>query len=656
MRKPLLALLVSSLLGLTAGPITAAENLAALAKPVARGDQSSESIYFVMVDRFADGDTSNNQGGLTGSPSETGYDPTDWGYWHGGDFKGLTSKLSYIKNLGFTAIWITPPVKNAVLQSTSTGYHGYWGLDFLSIDPHLGTEADFKEFVASAHSLGMKVILDVVANHTADVINYRDGKAYIPAGREKEKNPNFLNELSNYHNAGNSTFDGESLLNGDFYGLDDLATEKPEVVKGFIDIWSYWINNFDIDGLRIDTFKHVNSEFWRQVIPAIQKVAKDKGKKSFPIFGEAADNSPTSTAPYIANGEVPSLLDFPFALQVSNFAAKGSPAKNLADLFNADDLYTTATTSAYGLATFISNHDSGRIGSTIVADIGENNSLAFERAKLAQSALFLLRGGPVAYYGDEKGMTGGGGDKSARQDMFATQVSRWTREDRIGSTPIGSESAFNINHPLETFISELQAVVRSNPALRSGTQQVRTADRHFFAVTRFSQGQEYVVAFNNDSAQLSGKVKVANASGAWSKISGDCQWSGKRELSLTFSNLSHCVLKAGTLISKSDTTKISAPKIESPEEAVPWRQVSVTTNGTGYNTVTFAARVKGGKWINLGSTDRKTMPGLNTVADRYRAYIRQAQFPKATTIEVVAIARTSTGKVLVSPITKGSLA
>lgn len=649
------ALLAATIIAISGSPLYAAENLAALAKPLPRGDQSVESIYFVMVDRFEDGDPSNNQGGLTGSSAETGYDPSDWGYWHGGDFKGLTSRIPYIKKLGFTAIWITPPVKNSILQGSSTGYHGYWALDFLAIDPHLGSEADFKEFVAAAHQAGMKVILDVVANHTADVINYPNGKAAIPAGKESAKNPAFLNKLSNYHNAGNSTFDGESSLMGDFYGLDDLATENPEVVQGFIDIWSYWINTFDIDGLRIDTFRHVNSEFWRQVVPAIAKVAKAKGKKTFPIFGEAAENSPTSIAPYVSNGDVPSVLDFPFAAQVSNFAAKGSPAKNLAQLFNADDLYTTATTSAYGLATFISNHDSGRIGATIIGDIGENSPPALERARLAQAMLFLLRGGPVAYYGDEKGMVGAGGDKAARQDMFKTALSRWGREDRIGGLPIGSQSAFDVTNPLETFITDIQSVIRANPALRNGTQQVRAADRHFFAVTRYSQGQEYLIAFNNDSAPLSGEVPVTQAKGGWSKLAGNCTWSGSNKLTISFTNLDFCLLKANSLITTSSATKISAPRVEVAEEAVPWRQVSTTINGNGYNTVTFSARVKGGKWKTIGTTDRVTVEGINTVGNRYRAFIKKEHFPGAKVVEVVAVAVTSTGKTLISPISKGSM-
>ena len=156
-------------------PSWATEDLASLARPTARGPLAAESVYFVMTDRFENGDRSNDGGGLTGGRLGGGDDPTDIAYYHGGDFKGLTSRLDYIAKLGFTSIWITPPVVNQFVQQGSAAYHGYWGTDFTTIDPHYGTEADFKEFVSRSHQLGMKVIVDIVVNHTADVIKYTLG-------------------------------------------------------------------------------------------------------------------------------------------------------------------------------------------------------------------------------------------------------------------------------------------------------------------------------------------------------------------------------------------------------------------------------------------------------------------------------------------------
>src|SRR5262249_56917183 len=99
---------------------------------------ASERIYLVMPDRYANGSTANDRGGLTGPRSRTGYDPTDPGYYHGGDLVGLAANLQRIKDLGFTALWVTPVVKQDPVENGSAAYHGYWGIDFTTVDPHLG--------------------------------------------------------------------------------------------------------------------------------------------------------------------------------------------------------------------------------------------------------------------------------------------------------------------------------------------------------------------------------------------------------------------------------------------------------------------------------------------------------------------------------------
>jgi len=166
---------IIALLAATTTVSHGAEDLTSLAQPVARGDIAPESIYFVMTDRFANGDPSNDDAGISGGPLGSGFDPTDPGYYHGGDLKGLTEHLSYIKKMGFTSIWITPPVKGAYISQGSADYHGYWGLNFTTIDPHLGTEEDFKNFVSAAHEMGLKIIVDIVVNHTADIIQSSTG-------------------------------------------------------------------------------------------------------------------------------------------------------------------------------------------------------------------------------------------------------------------------------------------------------------------------------------------------------------------------------------------------------------------------------------------------------------------------------------------------
>ena len=261
-----------------------------------------EVVYFMLPDRFENGDASNDRGGLKGDRLTTGFDPTHKGFYHGGDLKGLTARLDYIKALGATAIWLGPIFKNKPVQGgpgqESAGYHGYWITDFTQVDPHLGTEADMRAFVDAAHARGMKVYMDIITNHTADVIAYKEcpnsscvyrSRADYPYQRQglnpsflgdqvqtaenfaKLTNPNFaytvtvpkaeanvkvpawLNDPIWYHNRGNSVFRGESSQMGDFVGLDDLMTENPRVVAGFIDIYGGWIDKYGVDGFRIDT-------------------------------------------------------------------------------------------------------------------------------------------------------------------------------------------------------------------------------------------------------------------------------------------------------------------------------------------------------------------------------------------------------------------
>ena len=145
-----------------------------------RAALTRERFYFVMADRFANGTQDNDRGGLTGGPLTTGFDPTHKGFYHGGDLRGITEKLDYIKDMGTTAIWLTPSFKNKPVQGgpgkESAGYHGYWITDFTQIDPHLGTNADMEALIDAAHAKGMKVFFDIITNHTADVIDYEEGQ------------------------------------------------------------------------------------------------------------------------------------------------------------------------------------------------------------------------------------------------------------------------------------------------------------------------------------------------------------------------------------------------------------------------------------------------------------------------------------------------
>ena len=672
-----------------------AEDLTSLARPTVRGGASSSQIYFVMTDRFANGDTSNDEAGLTGFPAITGYDPTDIGYFHGGDFKGLTSKLDYIQGLGFNSIWITPPVKQRYVQGDSAAYHGYWGLDFTTIDPHLGTEEDFKNFVTEAHSRGIKVIVDIVINHTGDIIRYKgdvysysdlasypykdcsgkkfDVTKYVgktsfpklcaaksfpvpPTVSDKNKNvkaPAFLNDITNYHNRGDSTFQGESSTFGDFFGLDDVFTEKPEVVAGWTKVWQDWITKFDIDGYRIDTAKHVNPEFWQAFLPAVLKTAKAAGKSYFPIYGEVWDTDPNYLAKFVTDYKFPGVLDFAFQAAASKYATYGNGERDLLEIFNQDDLYTTATTSAYGLTTFLDNHDMGRIGMFLQGNTDANAEQLLERGNFANALLMLLRGGPTVYYGDEKGMTGTGGDKAARQDMFPTQVIDWQKEVRIGGSPIGTKSAFDVTNPLEKNLSELQKLTAKYPALRSGTQQLRYANDGSFAVSRYADKQEFLVAFNGRDAEAKLNLNVSTSDSKWSVLSGkanDVNASGK-SVALTLPARSWVVLKADNEFVPTAKLAITLNK---PAVDIRTREYYVALTaavpGTDFNEVTFAVREKGKVWSIVGTSDHRMLGVTGFKDGQYRVFLHQEKYKKKTNLEVVAIAVNANGEKIASAI------
>src|SRR5690606_15916408 len=189
---------------------------------------------------------------------------------------------------------------------------------------------------------------------------------YIPAGEETVKVPAWLNDPTLYHNRGDSTFAGESSLDGDFAGLDDLFTENPKVVHGMIEIYGDWIDRYGVDGFRIDTAKHVNPEFWQAFVPAMLERARAKGIPNFHIFGEVYDHDPAELARHTRVDRLPAVLDFAFQ-SVATDVANGAKAPDaLAKMFAADALYEGGAEAALQLPTFLGNHDMGRIGGFVL--------------------------------------------------------------------------------------------------------------------------------------------------------------------------------------------------------------------------------------------------------------------------------------------------
>ena len=639
------ALAVTTILALTASFTTV--KAATTAAP--------QSIYFVVLDRFANGSTTNDLGGLTGDSSVTGFDPTDHGYFHGGDIVGLDQKLDYIKSMGFTALWVTPLVTQQTVQNGSAAYHGYWGLDFTKIDPHFGTADEFSKLVNDAHSLGLKVILDIVVNHTADVIKYNAGKAYLPAGAPR-KSPDWLNNLANYHNVGDLNNGNSTLLTGDFFGLDDIKTESPIVQQGWTALWTDWITKFHLDGFRIDTAQYVDAGFWNYFLPRGQAAAKKVGIADFQIFGEIAETDPSYVSTFTTEESFPSALDFPLRQAVLDFVTSGNKAENLAEVFNGDDYYTTATNSAANLRTFISNHDAGRIGYFIqTRDSWAGSDSILKRDLLAQDLLYLLRGVPVGYYGDEVGMAGSGGDKDARQDMFPTAVANWQTEPRIGGSPIGTGSSFDNAaqaNPIKSEIQSLLALRAKYPDLANGAQQVLYAKGNVVALSRYAHGNEFVEVINTGESDQS--IEINHPTNSWEKLLGSGTYTSSGSTLTIASPALHSLVLHNTSVSaaaiKADIT-LAQPQIAN---ALAWIPLIATSKSVGANQVSFYTSLDQKKWLFQGTTDHHTFETANTSGGQYRIYLHPALI-KAKKFYIKAVIKTASGAQAASKTVKVSL-
>ncbi|MGY3201273.1 pullulanase-type alpha-1,6-glucosidase [Streptomyces sp. TE5632] len=662
---------------------------ARLAKEPARHDLTREQFYFVLPDRFANGDTRNDRGGLTGSRLTTGYDPTDKGFYQGGDLKGLTQRLDYIKGLGTTAIWMAPIFKNQPVQGTgkdaSAGYHGYWITDFTQVDPHFGTNKDLETLIDKAHAKGMKVFFDVITNHTADVVDYeeksydylskgafpyltKDGKPFddadyadgsgkfphvdagsfprtpvVPAAKKNVKVPAWLNDPAIYHNRGDSTFAGESSEHGDFSGLDDLWTERPEVVDGMEKIYQRWVKDFDIDGFRIDTVKHVNMEFWTQWATALDAYAAKRGRDDFFMFGEVYSADTDVTAPYVTEGRLDATLDFPFQEAARQYASRGGSAQKLAAVFGDDHKYTTDKANAYEQVTFLGNHDMGRIGTFLKQDDPKaSDAELLKKAMLANELMFLSRGNPVVYYGDEQGFTGAGGDKDARQTLFASRTADYLDDDLIGTDRTHAEDTYDTKSPLYRQISALAGLRKAHPALTDGVQQQRYAADgpgvHAFSRTGTEKDTtEYVVAFNNADEAKKATFATNSARMTFRGIHGtgaSVTSGADRKITVTVPAGAAIVLKAAGRLAQpaaKPTLTLKAPEAG----ATGTVELTADVEGGQLNRVVFAAQTGNGKWQTLGSADHAPHKVTHTIG---------ADVPAGTALRYKAVVIDSAGR------------
>lgn len=663
--SPLLAVLTAAGLtaGLAVGSASADDSLTSFAAQSVRSPIAQDRFYFVMTDRYRDGDPSNNTGGVSGGLEQTGYEPTSDAYFHGGDLAGLTGRcdpadpdddgLARLKRLGFTAVWITPPFVQRTVQGSSAAYHGYWFLDLTRPDPHLGTEQEFAAFTACAQRLGIKVFVDVVVNHTADVISYPQGNAFVSLAKapyrtatgrvfnpwsytdgtafprlsarrsfaktpvvdpeyRTAKAPAVLNQVTRYHNRGDIAWGscvGRCEMDGDFSGLDDIMTEDWTVVRALADAYGDWITRYGIDGFRIDTAKHVDPYFFGRWLPLVQQTATAAGRPQFTSFGEVWLTDAAQLSEMMLDRQLPSVLDFPYQDAVRQYVTGKAGGGLLAAVFGEDDYYTSATTNAYGLTTFLGNHDMGRIGFFLSTETQASGQPLLERALLAHDLLYLTRGVPVVYYGDEVGMTGSGDgtDKRARQDMFATQVQEWQREERIGGSPIGSGTSFAESTALEARLRDLARLRTEHPALATGAMITRYGSGGMFAASRIDSGRrlEYLVAFNTSDQPTSATIATATPGATWQPLLGGAAATsdGSGAVALTLPPRSSTVLVADRALPTPGAPSVS---VRVGKDRVTGRyRLAAEVPGADPSTVTFLLRRPGGSWTVAGTDDAR---------------------------------------------------
>lgn len=441
-------------------------------------------IYFILTDRFHDGDPSNNIDVDTQNPFA----------YHGGDFAGIIKKIPYLKNLGITALWITPVYVNCAIDENGTmkmGYHGYWPRDFENVDPHLYTKKEgvadskeyLKELVDELHANGIKVILDMVVNHAG----YGHPGCCDGCGDTTIK-PYWFNKKG-------LTSDEERYLDG----LPDFDLDNPEVVDYMINVIADWIEKTGIDCIRMDTVKHVERAFWYHYKTYI------KGKfGGISLLGEVLERDIERVSDFQKHFAFDYLFDFPLQNAVQNvfvydqsptlFAARRMSPNEELGILDQDTHYTNHNR----LVTLLDNHDlPARLITSAIERFDGNRNYAYRVYKLALSFLFTTRGVPQLFYGDEIGLEGGK-DPDNRKDM------PWHLFDADGAP---SEE-----HPIarDTFMhaKNLIRIRRENECLTFGSLTTLFVDNFLYVYLREFRGNAVIVAINNGHLPMETPLRI----------------------------------------------------------------------------------------------------------------------------------------------------
>lgn len=339
-------------------------------------DWDEAVVYFMMTDRFFDGNESNNKA----SGADTyGKNP---GLYHGGDFAGVTAKLDYLQDLGVNTIWLTPIVENiAGVTVTDEGkedvpynaaYHGYWASDFTKLNPTMGTTEEFKTMISEAHKRGMRIMVDIVVNHAG----YGTESTFADMLRDK------------------------SVSEGDIKSwqsdLPDFATENADVRAKLVEWQTSWMKNYGVDYFRVDTVKHVDSTTW-----AALKNSTTEVNPSFKMIGEYYGAGYASNGSTLGSGQMDADLDFDFNDQATSFVSG-----NISSVEKFLSARNSALNNAYMTGQFLSSHDEDGFKASLMNGKKYTEDKATSAALVAATLQLTAKGIPVIYYGEEVGLSG----------------------------------------------------------------------------------------------------------------------------------------------------------------------------------------------------------------------------------------------------------